>query len=258
MTSLPTIAWRSLCFCLCFCSAFAFIIPLTAQDGNADLDQDGLIDRWEMMVFGTDPDKSDTDKDGHLDGEETRNGWDPLGKDRLKELDYDQDRLTNRLELLFGSDPMQPDTDKDGHLDGAEVFAAFSPTSTEQTPLQKSLRINVKTQRIEKLVNGIAIEFFPISSGKASTPTPLGEFKVLNKSPKAWSRMAGLWMPYWMGFTGRGHGIHELPIWPSGYREGSNHLGRPVSHGCVRLGIGTAENLYDWTPVGTVVQVVRR
>ena len=54
-------------------------------------------------------------------------------------------------------------------------------------------------------------------------------------------------------FTGVGHGIHELPEWPSGYKEGEAHLGIPVSHGCVRLGVGPAETMYHWAPIGTIV-----
>ena len=47
----------------------------------------------------------------------------------------------------------------------------------------------------------------------------------------------------------------RLPYWPSGYREGTNHLGIPVSHGCVRLGIGPAKTLYDWAEIGTTVAI---
>jgi lipoprotein-anchoring transpeptidase ErfK/SrfK len=59
-------------------------------------------------------------------------------------------------------------------------------------------------------------------------------------------------MPFSMFFTGSGHAIHELPM-INGYREGDWHLGIPVSHGCVRLGVGPAAYMYNWTPVGTPV-----
>ena len=50
----------------------------------------------------------------------------------------------------------------------------------------------------------------------------------------------GLWMPFWLGLDRGRIGIHELPVWPSGYREGEDHLGKAVSHGCIRLGVGSA------------------
>jgi hypothetical protein len=65
-----------------------------------------------------------------------------------------------------------------------------------------------------------------------------------------------LYMPYWMAITPDGkYGIHELPEWPGGYKEGANHLGRPVSHGCVRLGVGAAKTVYEWASEGTTVVV---
>lgn len=58
---------------------------------------------------------------------------------------------------------------------------------------------------------------------------------------------------FWLGFIGSAYGIHELPEWPGGYKEGKSHLGRPVSHGCVRLGVGSAEWLFNWADIGTEV-----
>ncbi|MCK4554035.1 L,D-transpeptidase, partial [Candidatus Parcubacteria bacterium] len=63
----------------------------------------------------------------------------------------------------------------------------------------------------------------------------------------------GLWMPWWMSLQSGYFGIHELPEWPDGSKEGEDHLGKPVSHGCIRLGIGPAEFLYNWAEIGTQV-----
>ncbi|MDD3774192.1 MAG: L,D-transpeptidase family protein [Patescibacteria group bacterium] len=96
---------------------------------------------------------------------------------------------------------------------------------------------------------------FSVSSGAWDMPTPVGTFSVLSKATMAWSDISFVWMPWWMQFTGAGHGIHELPIWPDGTREGENALGWAVSHGCVRLGIGSAETVFNWTPEGIPVVV---
>jgi len=45
---------------------------------GVDSDQDGLPDEKEPM-YGTDPGNPDTDGDGYLDGEEIKNGYNPLG-----------------------------------------------------------------------------------------------------------------------------------------------------------------------------------
>ena len=86
--------------------------------------------------------------------------------------------------------------------------------------------------------------------------TPRGQTKIYNKYPRAFSRSYGLFMPYWMAIAADGsRGIHELPEWPNGYKEGANHLGIPVSHGCVRLGVGPAKFVYDWVQIGTPVVI---
>lgn len=123
-------------------------------------------------------------------------------------------------------------------------------------PNGKKIVIHLKTQTMDVVENGEVLHSFTISSGKRGMQTPTGTFTVLNKSPRAYSKTYGLYMPYWMAFTTRGHGIHELPEWPNGYKEGENHLGTPVSHGCVRLGVGSAKTVYEWAEVGTVVEVV--
>ncbi len=95
---------------------------------------------------------------------------------------------------------------------------------------------------------------YRISSGMWSMPTPTGTRYIDSKNPRAYSASYGLYMPWWMSMGG-GYGIHELPEWPDGTKEGESHLGIPVSHGCVRLGVGPAEFVYNWTPIGTPVYI---
>lgn len=245
----------------CLFVSFGFLLniqAISAAEIGLDTDGDGLLDIWETQIFATDPTRKDSDADGFEDRVEIEKGFNPLGKDDLKDKDADTDGLVDRLELAFGSDPLVKDTDADGYEDGVEVMAAFSPTSTVRTPLPRSIRINIAKQELTQNVMGIAIKKHIVSSGLPRTPTPVGTFRILQKHPRAWSNSAKLWMPYWMHFSGRGHGLHELPEWPNGRKEGASHLGKKASHGCVRLGVGSAKELYEWTPVGTPVIIVAR
>lgn len=120
----------------------------------------------------------------------------------------------------------------------------------------KYIDINLKSQIMTIFENGKTVDSFLISSGKRGMETPKGNFEIHNKNPRAWSKKYGLFMPYWMAIVGSGDfGIHELPEWPGGYKEGQNHLGIPVSHGCVRLGVGSAERVYNWAEIGTPVVI---
>jgi lipoprotein-anchoring transpeptidase ErfK/SrfK len=119
------------------------------------------------------------------------------------------------------------------------------------------IEINLDQQMLYLFEGTNMVGSFRISSGKWSMPTPSGEFQILDKTPRAYSVKYGLYMPWWMAFTNQGHGIHELPEWPGGAKEGESHLGTPVSHGCVRLGVGAAQTAYDFAAVGTPVYVHR-
>ena len=118
----------------------------------------------------------------------------------------------------------------------------------------KYLDINLSTQRFCRVDGTSLVDCFITSTGKPSMPTPTGDFKVLNKIPMAWSSIYHLYMPWWQQINGP-IGIHELVMWPDGTKEDVSHLGQTISHGCIRLGPGTAEMLFNWTEVGTPVYV---
>lgn len=170
-------------------------------------------------------------------------------------VDSDKDGLVDYLEVLFGTDPNNPDTDGDGYVDGLEVAMGYDPLNPLPVKLEKTILIDTKKQELYQQLKGITIRTHTVSTGKPSMPTPKGEFTIANKIPRAWSKAYGLWMPFWMGFKNTRVGIHELPEWPNGYKEGSNHLGQAVSHGCIRLAPVAAKIVYDWTEVGTKVIV---
>jgi L,D-transpeptidase catalytic domain len=86
------------------------------------------------------------------------------------------------------------------------------------------------------LIDGSKVSYiFPISSGKPSTPTILGTFRV-------YSRVPG-YLPdgmYYSDFFIRGYAIH-------GYNPAPDY---PASHGCMRLPIVDAIPAFDWLAIG--------
>ncbi len=120
----------------------------------------------------------------------------------------------------------------------------------------KYIDVNLANQVMTLFENGRSIDAYIISSGKPGMDTPKGNFFIENQAARPWSKQYGLYMPYWQAITPDGkYGIHELPEWPSGYKEGANHLGIPVSHGCMRLGVGSAKRLFEWADIGTPVVI---
>ena len=238
-------------FCLLFLATSAL------AEARLDSDNDGVADEDEINIYHTDPFKADTDGDGYNDWLELNNGYSPHNPDKmkLKDNDADGDGLKDKMELNFHADLNNNDTDGDGFKDGDEVKAGYDPLKPGRAKLTKKIEINTgKEQKLYYFLGDVRMGEFKISSGKSSLKTPKGNFKIDGKALRAWSKY-GLWMPYWMSLKNGYFGIHELPEWPNGTKEGENHLGVPVSHGCVRLGVGPAEFLYNWAPIGTMVKI---
>ena len=81
---------------------------------------------------------------------------------------------------------------------------------------------------------------YPISSGKSSTPTVLGDFHVYSKVPG--------YLPdgmYFSNFFISGYAIH-------GYNPAPDY---PASHGCMRVPIVDAISIFDWLQIGNWVDV---
>lgn len=230
------------------------ISPQVSANYVADTDMDGVPDKDEIALYKTSIYNSDTDGDGYSDWVELVNGYSPLNAEAvtLEENDYDGDGLSDRMELNFGTDLSKADTDEDGYTDGAEIESYYNPLESSSDKLDKRIEVDTGKQELSYFLGGVRMGKFIISSGIGNT-TPKGHFQIYNKHPKAWSPY-GLWMPYWMAITANGRiGLHELPVWPSGYREGEDHLGSPASHGCIRLGLDGAKFMYEWSDIGTPV-----
>ncbi|MBN2854197.1 L,D-transpeptidase [Patescibacteria group bacterium] len=249
-------------------------IAVDARLIRIDSDNDGLDDRLESAIEAN-PFNSDSDGDSYSDALEIKNHFDPLSSGRLPiDLNFTNKLAGKFLLQVEGKGELWYLSPRDnlryylgdykdllkvisilGRGISDENIKLIADASLIKSGAEKNIKVDVgKAQRVYYYLGETQIGSFPVSAGQASMPTPKGNFKIINKHPKAWSSY-GLWMPYWLGLgTGR-FGFHELPIWPSGYREGEDHLGLAVSHGCIRLGVGPAEFLYNWAEVGTPVLI---
>jgi lipoprotein-anchoring transpeptidase ErfK/SrfK len=88
-----------------------------------------------------------------------------------------------------------------------------------------------------------------ISTGRSSTPTPVGIYRIYLKLRFDDMSGPGYYLrdvPYTMYFH-RGYGIHGT-YWHSNF-------GQQMSHGCVNLPTAEAEWLFNWAEVGTPVSI---
>jgi len=120
-----------------------------------------------------------------------------------------------------------------GAVAAATILFAFT------APAYADLLINVdkSTQRMTVTVDGVPRYVWPVSTGGPYYDTPSGTFRPnrMDKDHKS-EEYDQAPMPYAMFFDNKGHAIH-------GTYEKS--IGRPVSHGCVRLSVAHAATLWS-------------
>ena len=95
--------------------------------------------------------------------------------------------------------------------------------------------------QVMALIRGSKVErIYPISSGKPSTPTVLGTFKVYSKTPGT-NAKGMVFTSYFHGGYGI-HGYHDVPIYAA-------------SHGCLRTPVPDAVSIFRWISYGDTVDV---
>ena len=109
--------------------------------------------------------------------------------------------------------------------------------------------VNLSEQRVYAYEGDTVVNSFIVSTGTWQTPTVTGKYKVWIKLLSTTMTGPGYYLPnvpYTMYFY-KGYGLHGT-YW-------HNNFGTPMSHGCVNLTIPDAEWLYNFSSVGTVVNV---
>jgi hypothetical protein len=98
---------------------------------DGDSDSDGLSDLDELRTHGTNPDDADTDDDGLDDGYEVTAN--PYTSDP-NDTDTDDDGLDDGAEDSLGTDPGNPDHDADGICDGGGTGGGACTAGADNCP----------------------------------------------------------------------------------------------------------------------------
>ncbi len=98
-------------------------------------------------------------------------------------------------------------------------------------------RIDLSEQRMHVYVNGAQRYVWPVSTARSGYVTPVGTYRPQRLVPMWYSRKYHMSpMPHSIFFRG-GYAIHGT--------YSTRYLGRPASHGCVRLHPSNAATLYS-------------
>lgn len=109
-----------------------------------------------------------------------------------------------------------------------------------------------------------------VTTGNPALPTPTGQFQVLGRyhpyefispwPPGSQYYYAPSWVNWALLFRQGGYFLHDAP-WRGAFGPGTNGAGQPGtnyggSHGCVNIPPNAMLFLWNWTPIGTTVDVV--
>jgi lipoprotein-anchoring transpeptidase ErfK/SrfK len=143
----------------------------------------------------------------------------------------------------------------------AQDRPARRPADTEAAPAspaapERRIIISIPDRRLALIENGRVILMFRVAVGAPASPSPVGEFRVVNLVtdpvyyhpgnviPAGPENPVG---PRWIGLSAKGYGIH-----------GTNEprlIGRRASHGCIRLSNDDVKILFAHLRVGDVVEL---
>jgi lipoprotein-anchoring transpeptidase ErfK/SrfK len=119
------------------------------------------------------------------------------------------------------------------------MTAALMISVAPQQLLAASLvaKINISTQTMTVTQDGLVIHKWRVSTARRGYVTPRGTWRPVRMNRMWYSRKYDMTpMPYAVFFRG-GYAIHGT--------NAVRHLGRPVSHGCVRLATGNAAQFFS-------------
>jgi lipoprotein-anchoring transpeptidase ErfK/SrfK len=109
-----------------------------------------------------------------------------------------------------------------------------------------SITINTAARKMTLFKDGKIFKTYTIAIGKPSSPTPKGNFKIINKAHAP----GGPFGARWLGLSAPNgdYGIHGT--------NNPSSIGKAVSNGCIRTYNPNIIELYNLVPIGTPVKIV--
>jgi lipoprotein-anchoring transpeptidase ErfK/SrfK len=135
-------------------------------------------------------------------------------------------------------------------------LVAQTAKSNDSARAPWTVLVSIPDRKLAVLVNGIVVACFPIAVGADESPSPTGEFTIVNRVSNPDYYHEGVVIPAgkgnpvgtrWVGLSQKGYGIHGT--------NAPKSIGRAASHGCIRLRNRDMEELFGMLRVGDVVKI---
>lgn len=133
---------------------------------------------------------------------------------------------------------------------------AVAQTSPEPTPERRRIIVSLADRKLALIENERVLKVYDIAVGSATTPTPTGEFRVVNRLTDPTYYKPGVVIPAgpsnplgprWLGLSKKTFGIHGT--------ADAESIGNAASSGCVRLRNEDVKELFELVRVGDIVEI---
>ena len=136
------------------------------------------------------------------------------------------------------------------------AIAAVDASAEERRQAQARIVVSIPDHKLVLFDGDRVVKMYDVAVGKPSTPTPEGEFRIVNHIPNPTYFGSGVVIgpgennplgTRWMGLSAVGYGIHGTNV-PSS-------IGKAASHGCIRMRQQDLEELFESVNVGVTVEL---
>jgi lipoprotein-anchoring transpeptidase ErfK/SrfK len=116
--------------------------------------------------------------------------------------------------------------------------------------------VSIPDRELVVIENDEVTARFAVAVGAVESPSPTGEFRVVNRVSNPTYYRPGIVIPSgknnpigtrWLGLSSKGYGIHGT--------NAPDSVGRAASHGCIRLRNRDIERLFAMLQIGDRVEI---
>jgi lipoprotein-anchoring transpeptidase ErfK/SrfK len=131
-----------------------------------------------------------------------------------------------------------------------EIFA-------EPQTSHRQIVVSIPDRKLALVEDGRVLKLYPVAVGASVSPSPEGEFKVVNRVANPTYYHPGTVIEpgpqnplgtRWIGLNQKGYGIHGTNLPKS--------IGKAASHGCIRMARRDLEELFEIVRPGDMVSIV--
>lgn len=140
----------------------------------------------------------------------------------------------------------------------AQGQGALTPqqSADHRVPSERRVVVSIPDRKLALVENGRIAKIFRVAVGAPESPTPAGEFRIVQRLVRPTYYAPGVIIPAgpqnplgprWIGLNLKSYGIH-----------GTNQprsIGRNESHGCIRMRNRDVAQLFEMVRVGDVVEL---